>query len=104
MVAVIRCRGCKGDARPVDESPVKSIAVVGESLGMVDKFCNLGDVICAGGGVEESSIARVRSGWKKSRELLPMLTSRVLPLTTKRRDFEEFVRSVVLYGSEIGTK
>ena len=100
-VADFRCRRCKGDARPLDGRPVESIAVGGESLGVVDKFCYLGDVIGAGGGAEESSIARVRSGWKKFRELLPILTSRLISLTTRGRVFEEFFRSVVLYGSEV---
>ena len=100
-VADFRCRRCKGDARPLDGRPVESIAVGGESLGVVDKFCYLGDVIGAGGGAEESSIARVRSGWKKFRELLSISTSRVLSLAMKGRVFEEFVKCVVLYGSEV---
>ena len=68
---------------------------------MVDKFCYLGDVIGACGGAEESVIERVRSGWKKFRELLSISTSRVLSLATKGRVFEEFVKCVVLYGSEV---
>ena len=71
-----------------------------ETLEVVDKFCYLGDTICASGGARESSVARTRSGWKKFRELLPILTSRVLSMTTKGKIHESCVRSVMLYGSE----
>ena len=57
-------------------------------------------MISAGGVARESSVARIRSGWKKFRELLPLLTSRVFSLHMKGRVFEACVRSVVLYGSE----
>ena len=45
-------------------------------------------------------IARVRSGWSKFRELLPLLASRALPLSTKGRVYQACVRSVMMYGSE----
>ena len=80
------------------EQPVKSLVIGGETLEVVDKFCYLGDMISVGAG--ESSVARIRSGWKKFRELLPLLTSRVFSLRTRGRAFEACVRSVVLYGSE----
>ena len=100
-VADFRCRRYKGDDRPLDGRPVESIVVGSVSLGVVDNFCYPGDVIGGGDGAEESSIARVRSGWKKFRELLSISTSRVLSLATKGRVFEEFVKCVVLYGSEV---
>ena len=45
--------------------------VDGAALEIVDKFCYLGNMISAGGGAEESVIARTRSGWKRIRDLLP---------------------------------
>ena len=53
-----------------------------DSLETKDKLWYLGDMLSAGGGVEESCIARIRCGWKTFRELLPLLTSRVLSLHT----------------------
>ena len=99
-IADFKCRRCTGDARPLDGQPVKSIAIGGETLEVVDKFCYLGDMISAGGGAGESLVSRIRSGWKKFRELLPLLTSRGFSLRTKGHVFEACVRSVVLYGSE----
>jgi hypothetical protein len=39
-------------------------------LAQVKSFCYLGDVISAGGGAEDTSRNRVRSGWAKFHELL----------------------------------
>ena len=61
-------------------------------------FATNGDTIEAQ-GASAGVIARVRSGWSKFRELLPLLTSRALPLSTKGRVYQVCVRSV-MYGSE----
>jgi len=71
-----------------------------DSLEVVDSFCYLGDMLSAGGGCELSSTVRVKSAWKKFRELLPVLTSRSIPLITRGRVYSSCVRSVLLYGSE----
>ena len=65
-----------------------------------EKFCYLGDTIGARGGAEDSVTTRVRSGWNKFRELLPLLASRSLPLLTKGKVYQSCVHSVMLYGSE----
>ena len=76
------------------------IELAGDSISCVEEFCYLGDMICAGGGAEASSVARVRNGWKKFRELLPLLTKRGLSLQRKGQLYAACVRSVLLYGSE----
>ena len=50
---------------------------------MVDKFCYLGAMLDAGGGAESSTVTRVRSVWKKFRELLPLLTTKAITLKVK---------------------
>ncbi len=57
-------------------------------------------VTSAGGGAEACSVARVRSGWKKFRELLPLLTLKGLSLHIKGKLYASCVRSVMVYGSE----
>ena len=49
----------------------------------VNKFCYLGDMLSAGCRAEASSITRIRTGWKKFRELLPILISRVFSCIRK---------------------
>ena len=74
--------------------------VVGGSLEVVENFCYLGDMLGSEGDVERSAITRVSTAWRKFRELLSLLTSRVLSLQVRGRLYEACVRSVILYGSE----
>ena len=53
-------------------------------------------------GVEESIVVKIRFLWKKFRELLPVLTSKVFSQCTKGNIFQACVRTVVLYGGETG--
>ena len=50
----------------------------GSKFELVEKFCYLGDMLCAGGGAEEAMlVTRVRSAWGKfNLELAPVLTKR----------------------------
>ena len=73
---------------------------VESTLVVVDRFCDLGDVIGAGGGAEEASRARVRCAWAKFRELAPILTSRGASLRMKGKIYKTCVRTVMVYGSE----
>ena len=55
----------------------------GSKFELVEKFCYLGDMLCAGGGAEEASRTRVRSAWGKFNELAPVLTKRGVSLKLK---------------------
>ena len=70
------------------------------TLEVVERFCYLGDLISSGGGCSESIVARVRTGWKKFRELLPLLATKGFSLHTKGRLYDGCVRSAMLHGSE----
>ena len=52
------------------------------------------------GGADLAAIARIKNGWIKFGELLPLLTSRALPLEMKGRVYASCVRSSMTYGSE----
>ena len=82
-----------------NEEPVK-VELDGAEYEVVQQFCYLGDMLASGGGAAAASIARVRSGWKKFRELLPILTSRGFSHRVKGKLYAACVRSVMLYGSE----
>ena len=69
-------------------------------LEVVDKFCYLGDMIDASGGAESGTICRLQCGWKKFRELLPLLTTKAVPLKVRGKLYKTCVRPVMLYGSE----
>ena len=72
----------------------------GEALECVDRFCYLGDTISARGGAEAASVARVRSAWKKFRELSGLITNKEVSLRLKGKLYSSIIRSIMLYGSE----
>ena len=94
------CAVCRGEQ--VERVRWERIVLAGESFDCVEEFCYLGDVICAGGGAGASSVARVRSGWKKFRELLPLLTLKGFSLQAKGCLYATCVRSIMLYGVKPG--
>ena len=67
------CSRCRGLARPINGSLSERFNLaVGIDLGIVDSFCYLGDTIDAGGGCEASVTARIRAGWGKFCQMLPL--------------------------------
>lgn len=94
-----KCRNGNPSGKDV-EKDVEKVLLAGCNLEIVDRFCYLGDMLDAGGGAESSTITRVRSGWKKFRELLPLLTTRAVSLKVRGELYATCVRSVMLHGSE----
>ena len=54
----------------------------------------------ADGGADSAVVTRVRSAWKKFKELAPILTLRGASLKLKGKVYGSCVRSCMLYGSE----
>ena len=71
-----------GNARPIDCRPQSEVQVGPDKLEVVASFCYLDDMLSAGGGCEIIVTTRVKTAWKKFRELLPVLTSRHLSYKT----------------------
>ena len=60
----------------------------------------LGDMLSAAGGCELSTTTRVKTAWKKFKELKPVLSSRHLSFKTCGRVYSTCVRSAMLHASE----
>ena len=95
-----RCTGCKGTARPLDGRPQREVQVGPDKLEVVASFCYLGDMLSAAGGCEFSTTTRMKTAWKKFKELKPVLSSRHLPFKTRGRVYSMCVRSTMLHASE----
>ena len=67
---------------------------------VVDKFCYLGDMLSVGGGVDAAVVTRIGSGWKKFRELEPILTAKDVSDDIKSQLYTACVRTVMIYGAE----
>ena len=48
-------------------------------LELVDKFCYLGDMLSVDGDADTAVEARIRIGWYKFRQLVPLLTNKASP-------------------------
>jgi len=68
------CRGCLNLVTSTGHTSV----VIGTSanLEVVDKFCYLGDMLSVGGDADAAVEARIRIGWNKFQQLVPLLTNR----------------------------
>ena len=69
-------------------------------LEVAASFCYLGDMFSAGGGCEITVTIRVKTAWKKFRELLPVLTSHHLSYKTRVHVYSSCMRSPMLHASE----
>ena len=48
---------------------------VSAKLELVDKFCYIGDMLSVDGDADAAVEARIRIGWNKFRQLVPLLTN-----------------------------
>ena len=95
-----RCTWCQGTSRPMDGRPQRAVQVRPDKIGVVASFCYLGDMLSAAGGCELSTTTRVKTTWKKFKELLPVLSSRHLSFKTRGHVYSSCVRRAMLHASE----
>ena len=95
-----RCTWCKGTACPLDGRPQREVQVGPDKLEVVASFCYLGDMLSAAGGCEFSTTTRVKTIWKKFKELTPVLSSCHLSFKTRGRVYSRCVLSAMLHASE----
>ena len=65
------CRSC---LNPVTSAGRTSVDI-GAKLELVDKFCYLGDMLSVDGDADAAVEARIKIGWNKFRQFVPLLTS-----------------------------
>ena len=89
-----------GNARPIDGRSQREVQVGPDNLEVVASFCYLGDMLSAERGCGITVTTRVKTAWKKFRELLPVLTSLNLYYKTHGHVYISCVRSAMLQASE----
>ena len=95
-----RCAQCMGNAHSIDGRPQNEVQVGPVKLEVVASFCYLSDMLSAGGGCEIAVTTRVKTAWKKFRELLPVLTFCHLSYKTQGHVYSSCVGSAMLHASE----
>jgi len=66
---------------------------------LVDKFCYLGDMLGVDRNANAAVETRIRIGWNKFRQLVPLLTNKDIVIV-RRRLYSGCVCSSMLHGSE----
>jgi len=69
-------------------------------LELVDKFGYLGDMLSVDGDADAAVEARIRIGWNKYRQFVPLLTNKDVSLIMSGRLYSSCVRISILHGSE----
>jgi len=86
MYKVMKSFICTGCINPVTGTGRTSVdIVVNANLEFVDKFCYLGDILSVDGDADAAVENGIRIGWKKFRQLLPLLTSKDTSLKLRGR-------------------
>ena len=67
-------------------------------LELVDKFCYLDDVLSVDGDADAAVEARIRIGWNKFRQLVPLLTNKDVSLSIRGRLYSSCVQRSMLHG------
>ena len=92
------CRGC---LNPVTSAGHTSVDIgASAKLESVDKFRYLDDMLSVDGDADAVVEARIRIGWNKFRQLVPLLTSKDVSLIMIARLYRSCVRSSMLRGSD----
>ena len=67
----------------------------GASVELVDMFCYLGDMLSVDGDADAAVEARVRMGWNKFRQLVPLLINKNASLLMRGKLYRSCVRSCI---------
>jgi len=101
MYKVMRSFISTGCSNPVISTCHTSVDIgASANLEVADKFCYLGDILSVDGDADAAVEARIRIGWNKFRQLVPLLTNRDISLIRRGRLYSSCVRSSMLHGSE----
>ena len=98
MYKVMRSFICRGCSNPVISTGHTSVDIgASANLEVEDKFCYLGDMLSVDGDADAAVEARIRIGWDKFRQLVPLLTYRDISLIRRGKLYSSCVRSSMLH-------
>ena len=84
----------------VFEDEDKMISLDGDNIEVMDRFSYLGDVISTEGGAQEAVTSRIRSAWKKFKEVSNVICGRSIPLKVRGTIYKSYVKNALTYGAE----
>jgi len=100
MLKVMKSFTCKGCLNPISAGHTSVVIGASANLELADKFCKLGDMLSAEGDADAAVEARIRVGWYKFRQLVPLLTNKDISSIRRGKLYSSCVHSSMLHGSE----
>jgi len=101
MDKVMKSFVCRAGVHPETGTGCTSVDIGDNAnLELVDKFCYLGDMLSVDGNADAAVETRIRIGWNKFRQLVPLPTNTDISLTVRGRLYSSCVPSSMLHGSE----
>ena len=97
-VKTFTCKGCLNPVTSAGHTSVDIGAIANVEL--VDQCCYLGDMLSVEEEADAAMEARIRVGWNKFRQLVPLLTNKDISLIRRGKLYSSCVRSSMLHGSE----
>ena len=83
---------CSGCLNPVTSAGRTSVDIgASTKLELVDKFCYLGDMLSVDEDADAAVESRIRIGWNKFRQLVPLLTNKDVSLIMRGRLYSSCV-------------
>ena len=82
------------------EDEDKMITLDGDKIEVAYRFSYLGDVISTEGGAQEAVTSRIRSAWKKLKDVSNVTCGRSISLRVRSTLYKSYVRNALTYGAE----
>jgi len=99
MYKVMKVFVCRGYMNPVTSTGCTSVDIgVNANLELVNKFCYFDDMLSVEGGADAAVETRIRIGWNKFRQLVPLLTNKDVSLIVRVGLYSSYVQSSMLHG------
>jgi len=84
MYKVMKSFVCRDCVNPVTSTGCTSVDIGDNAnLELVDKFCYLGDMLSVDGDADVAVETRIRIGWNKFRQMVPLLTNENISLIAR---------------------
>ena len=82
------------------EDEDKMITLDGDNIEVVDRFSYLGNVISTERGAQEAVTSRIRSAWRKFKEVSNVICGRSISLKVRGTLYKSYVRNDLTYAAE----
>jgi len=101
MYKVMKTFVCRGCLNSITDTGCTSVDIgANANLELLDKFSDFGDISSVYGEADAGVETRIRIGWNKFRQLVPLLTNKNISLIVRERLYSGCVQSSMLHRSE----